>query len=98
MGVQHFQVLARIIELGIGSYSKSRTLMPAAQRLSIRSSGNCSMWLMSYAMFIAAGEAGLKRWEEEDNGSDMVMSIGLGVKPCRFDEKVSGVGVSGLAS
>ena len=56
------------------------------------------MWLMSYAMFIAAGEAGLKRWEEEDNGSDMVMSIGLGVKPCRFDEKVSGVEVSGLAS
>ena len=56
------------------------------------------MSLMSYAIFIAAGATGLKQWEEEDDGSDTVISIGLEVKPCRFDEKVSGVEVWGLAS
>ena len=33
------------------------------------------MWLMSYDIFIAAGEAGLKQREEEDDGSDMLYRL-----------------------
>jgi len=49
-----------LLELSIGSYAKSRTLIPA-RRISMHSSGNCSVWPMSrsYAISVAAEEASL---------------------------------------
>jgi hypothetical protein len=52
-----------LLELGIGSYVKSRTLIYAAQRVSVRSSGNYSAWLVSYGIPVDVGEAGWGKWE-----------------------------------
>ena len=48
-----------LLKLGVGSCVKSCTLMPAARRVSRRSSGGCSMWLMSHAISVGAGGQGL---------------------------------------
>ena len=73
-----------LLELGVVSNAKSRTLMPAAWRLLMRSSGvcsSCSMW-MSYAISVAAGE-GVEMWvglaSGDDTGfkSDILQSRGL---------------------
>ena len=73
------------LELGIGSYSKSRTLTPAARRLpyALQVTIRCG-WLET--------KGGRGRWLEH------VISIGLGVKLYGFDEKVLGVEVWRLAS
>ena len=52
------KISGALLELGIGSYAKSRTLIPAARRVSKCSSGDCPTRPMSHAISVAAGEAG----------------------------------------
>ena len=52
-----------LLELGGGSCVKSCTLMSAARRVSRRSSGGCSMWLMSHAISVGGGEG--RAWDSE---------------------------------
>lgn len=42
--VEHFGCVER---MGVGLWAKSHTLIPAAMRPTICSSGDCPMWLMS---------------------------------------------------
>ena len=45
-----------LLELGIGSSTKSHTLIPITRRVSVRSSRDCSAWLVSYEISVTVGE------------------------------------------
>ena len=85
-----------LMELGVGSCAK-HTLMPAARRVSMRSSGGCSMWLMLQAIPIGAGEAGSEQWKVKEAGEDDwgILVMGLRDKLGRFEGRNS-VGYRGV--
>jgi hypothetical protein len=47
--------------------------MPAALRLSMRSSDDCPTYMTSYAISVGAGEAGSGQWEEEEEDGSGIL-------------------------
>jgi len=70
--------------------------MLTARRLSVYSSGNCSAWLASYGIPVAAGEAGWGKWEEGGSGNGhIIIGSMFKIKLGHFGAEVGIGGASG---